>query len=441
MQLESKNISLVSEFPLNSLFARKDFLADGHEDNRKKIKEGRIKELQHLTRHNLKGGGLMNILKLVRKIVLFLIVMGSWSFGYIQIASAVDPIRIGESVSLQGYMGIYGKQMHQGAMLAVEQVNKEGGIKGRPVEFIWYEEASSRERVLTNMTRLCERDEVIAITGPTGTVMSKVGWPIAARHGVPVITSTTAPKITEIGSCCFRYSLPESEVYPVAVKKIVNKFKPRNAVVVYAKDESYSATNKPFMVSALEHNNVAVLDEISHPMQAVDYSALVTKIKGLNPDLIAMTTLPEPGINTMRAARRMGLTQPFLGGNAFNTPRIIELGEQSAEGLMVGTPWFKGNADPVNRDFVEAYKERFDEEPDQFAAQSYHGMLVVFAGLRSIELTGNLKNDRAALCKAMTKVKDVPGPLGRFNFDSTRSPRAEGVVVIQVKNGEFVLFD
>lgn len=370
-----------------------------------------------------------------------ILVAGVFSGAWPITADGADETRLGESVSLQGYMGIYGNQMHQATVLAVEEVNQQGGINGRKIKLFSYDEASSREQVLSVMERLIQSDQVLAIHGPSGTAMAKVGWPYSVRFGVPVITSTTAPGMTDIGPCTFRYSLPESELYPIAVKLVAAKLHPKTAVLVYAKDEAYSATNAPFMKRALEANGITILAETAHTMQDVNYSALVTRIKGLKPDLIAITTLPEPGINLIREARRMGLTQTFVGGNAFNTPKIIELGASAAEGLIVGTPWFIGNAAKGNKSFVEAYGKRWNQAPDQFAAQGYQGMQVIFTALRNTQLTGDTAKDRAALCRAMTEIKDVPGPLEPFNFDATRSPKPTGISVIQVKRGTFALFE
>ncbi len=337
-------------------------------------------------------------------------------------------------------MGIYGKQTHDAMVLAIDEVNAAGGINGAQVELVSYDEASRREQVVAIMERLIKRDQVLAIHGPTGTDMAKAGWPYAAENGVPVIASTTAPKMTDIGTCTFRYSLPESALYPVAAAAVKAKFQPKSAVLVYAKDESYSATNAPFMEAALKEVGISVLASLTHSMQDVDFSALVTRIKALNPDIIAMTALPEPGINLMREARRQGMTQRFVGGNAFNTPKIIELGKEAAEGLVVATPWFMGNTDPANQKFVASYQKRYGKQPDQFAAQAYHGLLVMFEGIRTAKLGADVKANRQAICEGMKRAKAVSGPLGQFTFDGTRTPVAEAVAVIEVKQGQFALF-
>lgn len=359
-------------------------------------------------------------------------------------ATTASSYRIGESVSLDGYMGPYGVRMHEGAQLAVKLTNDDGGVNGVPIDFISQNEASRDEQVLTVMERLIQREDVLAIHGPTGTDMAKAGWPYAAQHGVPVITSTTAPDITEIGECTFRYSLPESDLYPASAQAIKEELNPETAVLVFAHDESYSSSNAPFMEEALTEAGIEVVDVMEHSMDDLDFAPLVTRIGNVDPDLIATTTLPEPGASLMKEARRQGLEQPFLGGNAFNTPDIIELAGEAAEGLIVGAPWFLDSPHEANQQFLEAYREEFDKDPDQFAAQAFHGVTIIIEAIRAAEdrlaQSDDLDAQRTAVCEAMQDTENVDGPLGPVTFDETRTPKPDAVTVIQVRDGKFQVF-
>ena len=102
----------------------------------------------------------------------------------------------------------------------------------------------------------------------------------------------------------------------------------------------------------------------------------------------------------------------MIGGNGFNSPKIAEIAGDAAEGTLVGSPWFIGKADPASQKFVEAYKAKYNAEPDQFAAQAYDTLFIVAKAI----------NDAGAA--EPEKIKDA---LGKVKYTElwgrSRSPR------------------
>ncbi|MBI3942322.1 MAG: ABC transporter substrate-binding protein, partial [Chloroflexi bacterium] len=167
-----------------------------------------------------------------------------------------------------------------------------------------------------------------------------------------------------------------------------------------------------------------------------DYSAQLTKIKGLNPEAIVISALAEEAASIMSQARQLGIpaTVPFIGGNGFNSPKLAQLAGQAAEGAISGAAWLISAENPGNQAFVKAYKAKYGSDPDQFSAQAYAGVYILANAIKAAN-----SKDSQAIREAMAKTKDVDTVLGKFSFDKDRDPVHEPIVQM-VKNGQFALY-
>src|SRR5690606_19836957 len=135
-------------------------------------------------------------------------------------------------------------------------------------------------------------------------------------------------------------------------------------------------------------------------------------------------------------ARKMGITVPFVGGNGFNSPQAIEIAGDSANGLIVGTPFFGESTEPKIIAFNEKYEEEYGAKPDQFAAQAYDA-LYIYADAIKRAGTGR---DRDAFRDALAETKDFNGLLGNFSFDEVGDVIMD-VTVLEIKDGKFIEFE
>ena len=134
----------------------------------------------------------------------------------------------------------------------------------------------------------------------------------------------------------------------------------------------------------------------------------------------------------MKKMRELGMNQPVLGSNGFNSPAFIKNAGAAADGAIVGTPWFPNKDDQKVRDFRKAYVEKYGHEPDQFAAQAYDAVFLYEAALKAAGST----TDREKFRNALKGITDFVGVTGKFQFNEKRDPSME-VQVLQIKNGQF----
>jgi branched-chain amino acid transport system substrate-binding protein len=360
------------------------------------------------------------------------------AFG--QPAFSQETVKVGAIEGLSGPIAKYGVPIRHGIELAADEANRKGGVLGgRKIEMIFEDSAGQKDQALNAMKKLLARDRVIAVLGPTLSNEMFAAGPAAVERQIPAIgTSTTADGITDIGEWIFRTAMPEADVIPVTVATVKKRYGIKRVALMYSNDDAFTKSGFDVIKAAVQKQGLEIATIETFSTKDTDFSAQLTKIKGLNVDAIGISALAEAGAGVVLQARQLGIAPNVVmfGGNGFNSPKVAEIAGKAAEGFMVGTPWFIGKKDPLNQQFVAAYKQKFNDEPDQFAAQAYDSLLIL---AEAIERAGTTENTR--LREALLKT-DHKGVLGPFRFTPHRDPAStEGVLVLAVKNGKFDTLD
>ncbi|HET8732897.1 MAG TPA: ABC transporter substrate-binding protein, partial [Anaeromyxobacteraceae bacterium] len=288
---------------------------------------------------------------------------------------AAETVKIGGAFSITGNAAAYGAQQKHGVQAAVEDVNKSGKLKGITLELVLEDDGTSKEQGIAVYQRFINKDKVSAIVGPTLSTTATAADPIAQMGRTPVVAvSNTAPKgITDIGDYIWRVSLTEAQVIPSALA--------------------------------------------------------IAKAK--NPEFLMVSALVEQAAAIVSQARQLGWNVPIMGGNGFNSPKLIANAGPAADGVLVGTAWNKASTDPVNVAFIADQKAR-GNDPDQFCAQAYTGVLTIAEAIAQ----SGFKGGREDVKNGFAKVKDLPTPLGKFSFLPNRDGNHAAAIQI-VKNGKF----
>ena len=346
-------------------------------------------------------------------------------------------IPIGAVWSMTGAAAIYGSSQKNASELAIEQINKSGMLGAAKIKLITEDDRSTKEGAITAFDKLIKEYKVVAILGPTLSNSAKAADPIAQAAKVPVLAvSNTAGGIVEMGDFIFRDSLPEMLVQPNTIRETKNKLGFKKVAILYGNDDVFTKGGYDAFKKALNDQGIQVLATETFNKNDSDFSAQLTKIKGLKPDAIIVSALAEEAAGIMSQGRQLGIPEsvPFIGGNGFNSPKLAQLAGPAAEGAITGAAWLISNDTPGNKAFVEEYNKKYGTNPDQFAAQAYTGVYIL---ANAIKTAGS--SDSTAIRDAMAKIKDLDTVLGKFSFDPNREPVHSPVVQI-IKNGKFELY-
>jgi len=324
-------------------------------------------------------------------------------------------ISLGALFSTTGDGSPFGPQQVNGAQLAVDEINADGGIEGASLNLTQRDDESDPETAADEMKELIEQVEVVAVLGPTFSNSAAEADPVADRAKTPVVAvSNTGPGI--VGDCdypcdfIFRDSLGEATAIPANVENVVNREKPSRALVVYPEGDAFGKTSAATAVKAFRDEGVDVR-QTELNLDGLPVSP------GTDAEVIMITaSAGETAADLIKDLRQAGYRGTILGGNAFNSPVVAEAAGPAGKGAQSAAAWFAGNDSEENEEFIASYRAKYGEEPDQFAAQAYTGVKLLAEAAEEADLSfDDVAADRKAIKEALEGVEEET-PLGSFRF-------------------------
>ena len=330
-----------------------------------------------------------------------------------------------------GGAAAYGESIKAGAELAVSEINADANAV--KINLLVEDTKGDKNEAINAMNKVIAKDKVVAVIGPMLSGEMMAAGPVANKSKVVALgTSTTAEGITDIGDYIFRNAVPESVAVDTAIKEAHKTLGFKTAAIMYSNNNDQMVSVNNTARKALESVGVQIVDTETFADKDTDFSAQLTKIQQAKPDVIIVASLYQEGALIMKKMREMGMNQPVVGSNGFNSPQFIKIAGDAANGVIVGTPWFPNKEDQKVKDFRKAYVAKYGKEPDQFAAQAYDAVYLYEAALKKAGST----TDREKFREALKNIADFVGVTGQFKFNEKRDPSME-VQVLQIKNGQF----
>ncbi len=340
--------------------------------------------------------------------------------------------KIGLIDVLTGNAAVYGKSVQNGVNMAVEEINAKAG-DGFKIQVIAEDTGGDKNAAMNAMNKLVHKDQVVAVIGPLLSGEAFASGGIAQKAGVAVLGATlTAEGITDIGDNVFRTCLPESQAIPAAVKKAHDAYGFKTAAILYSSNNDQLVSGYKSFQKALDELGVQTIATETFADKDTDFSAQLTKVEALHPDVLIVAAHHKEGTLILKKAREMGMNMPVIGSNGFNSPVLIQNAGAAAENVIVGSPWFPEKQDDKVQTFRKNYKEKYGEDPDQFAAQGYDA---VYMAYKAVQNSGSAV-DRKKFAEALRQMKDFVGVAGNVQFDDHREPIMD-VNVLIVRNGKF----
>ena len=345
--------------------------------------------------------------------------------------SNANEAKVALLTTTSGAAAAYGESIKNGAELAVAQINADANnVK---INLLVEDTKGDKNEAINAMNKVISKDKVVAVIGPMLSGEMMAAGPIANKNKVVALgTSTTAEGITDIGDYIFRNAVPESIAVDAAIRQAHKVLGYKTAAIMYSNNNDQMVSVNNTAKKALESEGVQIVATETFADKDTDFSAQLTKIQQAKPDIIIVASLYQEGALIMKKMRELGMNQPVVGSNGFNSPAFIKNAGASADGAIVGTPWFPNKDDQKVRDFRKAYVEKYGHEPDQFAAQAYDAVFLYEAALKAAGST----RDREKFRNALKGITDFIGVTGKFQFNEKRDPSME-VQVLQIKNGQF----
>ncbi|OLD26580.1 MAG: hypothetical protein AUG06_12640 [Actinobacteria bacterium 13_1_20CM_2_65_11] len=357
-------------------------------------------------------------------------------------------IKLGAILSITQAGGVYGPQSRDGMQLAVDQINKAGGVSGAQISLTVKDDASDKAQSAQLAQTMIQSDQDLALLGPTLSNSAVAVHPLAESLKTPILAvSTTGIHIVpdcnfpQTTACryVFRDSLGEETAIPDNIMSYTTDAHPTTGVLLVAQDDKFSSDGGKIVQATVSKYGINLLKTIPFNKAEADLSPYVTQAVQLKPDVIFITSLGGIPAKIMTEARKQNWQGQFLGGNGFNTGTVSKQAGAAGQGARSASAWYIGNSFPSNADFVSAYKAAYSKDPDQFAAQGYTAIKVIADAAKRANLTfSDLPGDRDKLRAAMETV-NIQTPLGPFQFTSTHDVKQTVWVIRMDGQGGFTL--
>lgn len=340
-------------------------------------------------------------------------------------------IVIGEFGSLTGTTATFGISTKNGIDMAIDAINKSGGLLGKQVRVMVEDDQGKPEEAQTVVTKLITKDQVVAVLGEVASSRTMAAAPVAQQNGIPLISpSSTNPKVTQTGDYIFRVCFIDPFQGLVMAKFATNTLKVKNVAVLRDIKNDYSVGLADVFIENFKSMGGNVVSNESYSEGDTDFSAQLTSIKAKNPQAVFL-----PGYYTevglvVRQAKKLGLTVPFMGGDGWDSPRLIEIGGDALNGSYYSNHFSVSDPSPAIQKFVSDYKSRYGETPDALAGLGFDAASILFDAIKRANST-----DGAKVRDAIAQTKDFPGVTGKITLDKDRNA-VKPAVVLQVKEGK-----
>jgi branched-chain amino acid transport system substrate-binding protein len=357
-------------------------------------------------------------------------------------------IKLGAVLSITGAGGVYGPQSRDGMMLAVDQINKAGGVNGATIALTVKDDASDKAQSATVAQTMIQSDQDLALLGPTLSNSAVAVHPLAESLKIPILAVSTTG-INIVPNCnfpnttpckyVFRDSLGEETAIPDNVQSYAADAHPATGVLLVAQDDKFSSDGGKIVQDTVAKYSINLLKTIKFNKAEPDLSPYVTQAVQLRPDVIFITSLGGIPAKIMTEARKQGWQGQFLGGNGFNTATVSKNAGAAGLGARSASAWYLGNSFPSNAEFVTAFKAQYGHDPDQFAAQGFAAIKIIADAAKRANLTfSDLPGDRDKLRSAMETV-NIQTPLGPFQFTSNHDVKQTVWIIKMDGSGGFTL--
>jgi branched-chain amino acid transport system substrate-binding protein len=323
------------------------------------------------------------------------------------------PIKIALVDAQSGQLSSLGAWELKGARLAVDEWNAQGGVNGRQIQLDVFDDQGD-PTVGTNLARKIDSEGYIAMIGTAESAVTIAMAPILKQAEIPNITSGQSPGLVAVGSEFLFLNGPTSTTYDETLAKHVVDTKGLKTIAMITNNGSYGKGEHDAFLKSLKARGVTpVADQVVTTDQK-DFSAVLTGIRQLNPQLIFLGAEEVESGLIVKQARDLGITAPFAGAAPQGTPVFLDTaGAANAEGTIVSSPYLSNDIDDASKKFAAAYKAKFGEDAEMHGAKAYDGAQILLTALK----TSNVASGKA-LADAIRATKH-DGLLGDFAFDQT----------------------
>jgi len=352
--------------------------------------------------------------------------------------SASNEIKIGVLNEMTGGNATFGTSSANGAKMAIKEANAKGGILGKQIQAVIADNKSEPSEAANAMTKLATQDRVVAVTGTFSSSNAIAASNVAEASKLPYMAiGATNPKVTvdekssKVKNYTFRVCFIDPFQGTVGANFVLKTLKLNKAVMLVDSSSDYSKGLAAFFKDAFVNGGGSVLAEESYLQKDQDFKTILTKVKALNAEIIYVPGYYEEVGKIVKQARELGITAPIVGGDGWDSPKLVEIGTGAALNNTYFTNHYSADdTSPTSQAFVEAYKKEYGQAPDAMAVLSYDGTNILIDAIRRANSVEPEK-----IREALAATKDYLAITGATTLNATHDA-VKNAVIIEMKDGK-----
>jgi branched-chain amino acid transport system substrate-binding protein len=348
-------------------------------------------------------------------------------------AHAADPIKIGMVAPSTGPLAESGKFQTQGAMLAVDEINKAGGVLGgRQLQLVIEDDQSTNPGVILAFSKVAGDKDIVAFLGPIRSTQVLAMAPDVLKTAKPVLIGGTDPKLTHMGNqWLFRFRPNDSYSARVIADYGVNNLGKKKWAIVHATD-AFGTAGMTTLVESLKKLGVEPVLVQGYTSNSQDFTPVVLAVKQSGADILGtyMTNEPDQGIFA-KQLQQLGVKLGWVGSPTTVTTTALKLAGSALYGSYAVVD-FNRDSSPAAKDFATKYEAAYKTTPDIFGSWTYDAVHVL-----AIAINNAKSLDPEKVRQAILAVQGYQGAEGQYDFDKN-GDGLHGYNVVKNNDGTIV---
>ena len=331
-------------------------------------------------------------------------------------------IKIGFLAPLTGFAAADGASALHGAQIAVDFINGSGGINGKKIELVYYDDAAKADQASTVARKLIEQDKVVIGISGTYSTATRAAAQIFQASGIPLISAYAVhPSIVATGNLIFRVGMG-ADKEGIAGAVLAAEVLGAKRIAILTMDNDFGTSLSDYFKKKIQSLNqmrkeagmsqIEIVFEKKYSLGETEFRGVLAAIRAKKPDLIWATAYYEEAANLVSQARELGIKVPIIGQEGYDSPKFIELGGDATNGTIIVTDLNRDSKRPIVQRFLDEYQKRAGVPADMVGASAFDAVEVAAYALAHGGTSAN------GIAQAINGLKDfdqvVTGPFMSF---------------------------
>ncbi|MCH4157103.1 MAG: ABC transporter substrate-binding protein [Acidaminococcaceae bacterium] len=347
-------------------------------------------------------------------------------------------IQLGIIAEMTGNNASYGNSIANGAKMAAKELNAKGGLLGKQVEFVVADTKSEPAESANAMSKLVNQNKVPAVLGLFASSGAIAAANVSEASKIPFLAvGATNPKVTvddksnKVKPNTYRVCFIDPFQGTVGANFVADTLKFKKAAILIDNSSDYSKGLADCFKKAFAAKGGSIVIEESYLQKDTDFKSVLTKMAAVKPEVIYVPGYYEEIGKIVKQAREIGLNVPFVGGDGWDSPKLVEIaGAKALNNTYFTNHYSADDTSAASKAFVDAYQKEYKQRPDACAVLGYDAANILF---NAIKTAGDLTP--AKISQAIAATKNFAAVTGNISLNENHDA-VKSAVIIEYKDGK-----